>query len=235
MPRIFVLNSNSSEAITRQLEKSVEPIRLAITAELAFGTLAGAPAGIETQADVEAVVLPTLARLRAEPADAYVIACFSDPGLTLAQAELDRPVVGMAEAAFGEAAALGGRFGVISILPASVARHRRSIRVLGLEFLCAGDRPLGIGVQGLGARDRVLARIAEVCRDLREIDGADCLVLGGAALSQYRNEVQEMTGLPVIDPIQAAVMRANSLIAFDYSPLPQRDSPGLLLPVRQNP
>ena len=44
----------------------------------------------------------------------------------------------------------GSRFGVISILEASIPRHRRYIEALGLGPSLAGDRPIGLGVTALG-------------------------------------------------------------------------------------
>ena len=51
--------------------------------EIVCETLAEGPFGIESQADVDSVTMP-LRRLRREPTTAsaaFVIACYSDPGL----------------------------------------------------------------------------------------------------------------------------------------------------------
>lgn len=216
MRRIFILNPNSSEAVTRVMAQSVALVADGLGAEVDFGTLADAPAGIETQADVEAVTIPAVARLKRERADAYVLGCFSDPGLALAREEIRAPVVGIAEASYSEAIALGGRFGVVSIVKASIGRHLRAIRQLGYEPFLAGDRSLDIGVAQMGEADRVIARIEEIGSQLRDLDKASSLILGCASMGIYREEIQKRLGLPVIDPVQVAALRADTLITLAY-------------------
>ena len=51
--------------------------------EVSCETLTEGPPGIETQEHVEIVVQPIVRYMRSQPANGYVIACFSDPGLLL--------------------------------------------------------------------------------------------------------------------------------------------------------
>ncbi len=62
-----------------------------------------------------------------------------------------------------------------------------------------------MGVSALGQADLVLARLAEVGRQLREEDGADVLLLGCAGMARHRRALQDRLGIPVVDPVQAAV------------------------------
>ena len=101
----------------------------------------------------------------------------------------------------------GSRFGVISILEQSLPRHRY-VRALGLESRSAGDRAIGIGVTELTDEVRVLERMVSVGKKLREEDGADVLIMGCAGMARYRRRLETATGLPVIDPTQAAVTLA---------------------------
>ena len=81
--RILVVNPNSNLNVTQGLDAAVVPLRLAGGPAIECATLAEGPPGIETQAHVESVVQP-LARLvaaRDVDCDAFVVACFSDPGL----------------------------------------------------------------------------------------------------------------------------------------------------------
>src|SRR5437588_778295 len=81
-----------------------------------IATLAEGPFGIESQRDVEAVTLP-LRRMVEEDnaADAFVIACYSDPGLHACREGTRRPVFGIAECAVLTVLARADRFGVIAI------------------------------------------------------------------------------------------------------------------------
>ena len=56
--RIRVINPNSNEAVTRGLDAALEPLRFADGPKIVCSTLPDGPFGIETQADVESVVMP---------------------------------------------------------------------------------------------------------------------------------------------------------------------------------
>jgi Asp/Glu/hydantoin racemase len=202
--------------VTRAMDEAIDILRRTAGVQIDCGTLKEGPPGIESQADVESVVLPTVRRLQAEPTDAYVIACFSDPGLHLAREVLKKPVLGIAESAYLAALGLGHRFGVVAILERSIPRHMRAIRMMGLEGRLAADRALGIGVTGLSDRDSVIGRIVAVGRTLRDQDGADVIILGCASMGRYRSELEDRLEIPVVDPCQAAVARAVSLLTLGY-------------------
>ena len=218
MPRILLVNPNSSTAMTETVDRTLEPLRKTLGIEIDCRTLAEGPPGIESQADVESVVIPTAKLIASDPADAYVIACFSDPGLFLAREATPRPVVGISESAFHLAAGIRQRFGIVAILERSIPRHLRYVRMLGYADRLAGDRALDIGVAGLSDRDTVIGRILDVGRQLRDADGAEAIILGCANMGQYRPDLEAELGIPVIDPCQAAVVRAAGLIALGYRP-----------------
>ena len=156
--RIVVINPNSSAAVTAAIDRAVAPLRMAGGPEIDCVTLSEGPPGIESQAHVEQVVQP-LCRLVGEHADAaaFVIACFSDPGLQLCREATDRPVLGIAECGLLTALTRGERCGILAILRTSVPRHLRYVRQLGLSERFAGDLPLGLGVAELADRERTLA------------------------------------------------------------------------------
>src|SRR5438105_4070205 len=82
-------------------------------ASIRCATLSEGPFGIESQKDVEQVTLP-LRRLVEQDnrADAFVIACFSDPGLHVCREATRRPVFGINECGVLTALARGDRFGI---------------------------------------------------------------------------------------------------------------------------
>jgi Asp/Glu/hydantoin racemase len=57
-PRIRIINPNSNEAVTRGIDAALAPLRFADGPELVCSTLLEGPFGIESQADVESVVMP---------------------------------------------------------------------------------------------------------------------------------------------------------------------------------
>jgi len=207
---IVVINPNSSEAVTAAIDRAIAPLRMAGGPAIECVTLAEGPPGIESQAHVEQVVQPIsrLIRAREENAAAFVIACFSDPGLQLAREATARPVLGIAECGMLVALTLGERFGIVSILAGSVPRHLRYVRQLGLAARFAGDLPIGLGVAELADEGKTLVRLSAIGAELRDHHGADVLVLGCAGMAQYRHQIEAAIGLPVVDPTQAAVTMA---------------------------
>ncbi len=213
MALIRIINPNSNPAVTAGLAEATAPFAVPGRIEIACETLEEGPFGIESQRDVETVVLPLIARMQAHPADAFVIACYSDPGLALARAEIAAPVFGIQESAMAIALTHGDRFGVIAIADASIPRHMRAIRTMGLETRLAAERALNLTV-AQSATDGVFDRLAETGRLLIERDGADVLILGCAGMARHRARLEAELDCPVIDPAQAAVTLAvGALIA----------------------
>ncbi|WP_413720627.1 aspartate/glutamate racemase family protein [Silicimonas sp. MF1-12-2] len=211
---LYVINPNSSVHVTEGIDRAVHPLR-AWGHTIRCLTLAEGPAGIETDAHVAGVIDPQM-RLAASLKDAsgIVSACFSDPGVARMRATLRLPVIGIREAAVTQALTLGRRFGVIAIGEASVRRHLAAFRDMGLMERLAGDRPLGLSVTELSDREKTAGRMKETGRLLRDEDGADVLIMGCAGMAEYRSEIEEDTGLPVIEPCQAAVALALGRITL---------------------
>jgi len=212
--RILVVNPNSNEAVTKGLAAALAPVRFADGPEIECRTLAEGPYGIETQEHVESVTLP-LRRLVAgsNDIDAFVIACYSDPGLAVCREATARPVFGINEAGVLTALARGERVGVIAIGQRSIRRHVRYMRQLGLMDRFAGERPLNMSVAEASG-EQTLDRMIEVGGELRDKDGADVIVMGCAGMARHRQPLEAALGIPVIDPTQAAVAMAIGTVQF---------------------
>jgi Asp/Glu/hydantoin racemase len=206
---ILVINPNSNPAVTAGLDAALATLRLADGPSIRCTTLAEGPFGIETQKDVEQVTLP-LRRLveQDNAADAFVIACFSDPGLHVCREATRRPVFGINECGVLTALSRGERFGIIAIAAKSVARHRRYLRQMGLDGRLAGERALEMSVAETASGENTFARMETVGRALIEQDGADVVVMGCAGMARHRRPLEAALGVPVIDPTQAAVAMA---------------------------
>lgn len=218
MKPLIVINPNASQKVTAGIDKAIDPLR-------AFGrpirclTLAEGPPGIESQLQADLTIAPMI-RLAREQKDAagYVVACFGDPGLHALRDAVSVPVLGIQETAVATALTLGQRFGVIAILSRSIPRHMRAFGAMGVLDRVAGDRAIDLGVADLSAPDVCLDAMIETGCRLRDEDGANVLILGCAGMAQYRAPVQEATGLPVVEPCQAAVAAALGHIALDLMP-----------------
>jgi Asp/Glu/hydantoin racemase len=216
--RILVINPNSTTAVTRGIDDALQPLRMAGGPEIEAATLAEGPPGIETQAHVESVVQPLCRMIAARDNDAaaFVIACYSDPGLYMAREITRKPVLGIAECGILTALTLGLRFGVISILKKSIPRHIRYVAQMGLTGRMAGDRAIDLGVVELSDESRTLGRMVDSGKALRDTDGADVLIMGCAGMARYRERLQKEIGIPVVEPTQAAVGMAISRVRLGW-------------------
>ena len=211
---IVVINPNSTRAVTDGMSASVDSLRRPDGPSIECVTMEGGPPGVETQVDVESVVLPLCdyVRGRNHDAGAFVIGCYSDPGLHAAREVARAPVFGIAESAMATALTRGDRFGVISILPGSIPRHVRQVRAMGLETRFAGDLPVGLGVTELGGHDGVYDRMEATGHRLREECGADVVILGCTGMAHFRKPLEDALGLPVVEPTRAAVTIALGVV-----------------------
>ena len=216
--RIVVINPNSTQAVTDGIDAALAPLRFADGPRIDCLTLAEGPPGIETQCHADGVVGPMCDLIRREgnAADAFVIACFGDPGLHSARETTRKPVFGIAECAYHSALTLGDKFGVIAILPASVARQKRYVRQLALQDRYAASLPVGLGVTALEG-PAVAERMTQVGRRLIDEHGADVLIMGCAGMAGHRGALETALDVPVVEPSQAATAQALAAVRFGYT------------------
>jgi allantoin racemase len=215
-PRILVINPNSNDAVTDGLRTALAPLQYADGPEIVCVTLRDGPFGVETQADAERVTMPLRQFIDADKtSSAFIIACYSDPGLFVCREGTTRPVFGIAECGVLTALARGSSFGVLAIKQRSIPRHLRYLRQMGLMDRLAGERPLEMSVAETATGEGTLTRMIEVGRALRDQDGADVIIMGCAGMARHRAALQEALGVPVIDPTQAAVSMALGAVAFE--------------------
>jgi Asp/Glu/hydantoin racemase len=215
---VIVINPNSTVAVTTAMDEGLAPLRMPGGPAIECVTLAEGPPGIESQSDADSVIAPLCRTIRARDNDAaaFVVACFSDPGLHSARDATRKPVLGIAECGILAALTLGQRFGVLAILAKSVPRHLRYIGAMGLTGRLAGDLPIGLGVTELAQEGVTLKRLIETGARLRDDKGADVLVLGCAGMARYRGRLQSALGIPVVEPTQAAVTMAIGRVRLGW-------------------
>jgi len=215
---IVVINPNSTEAVTAAIDVALEPLRLSGGPHIVCQTLREGPPGVESQQDADSVIEPLCRTIAAQDnmASAFVIACFSDPGLYSAREATAKPVLGIAECGILTALTLGHRFGVISILAKSVPRHLRYVASMGVGSRLAADLPIGLGVTELGDARTTMARMTDIGCRLRDQHGADVLVMGCAGMARYRDELEAEIRIPVVEPTQAAVAMAVGRVRLGW-------------------
>ena len=208
MSRILVINPNSTEAVTRGIDEACAPLRMPGGPAIDAVTLKEGPPGIETQQHVDGVVPHLLSCIAKNEAAAYVIACYSDPGLHSLREATKKPVLGISECGILTALTLGQKFGVIAILQKSIPRHLRYMGALGVMDRLAAELAVGLPVVELSDEKKTFGRMVDVGKRLREEHGADVVVMGCAGMARYRAPLQQAIGVPVVEPTQAAVVMA---------------------------
>ena len=100
---LTVVNPNTTESMTALIEAEARRVAGPDTVITARTPSMG-PASIESHYD-EALAVPGLLEIIREDqqADAFVLACFGDPGRGAAREAAARPVIGIAEAAMNKA------------------------------------------------------------------------------------------------------------------------------------
>ena len=208
--KVVMINPNSTEYITRQLAQAASEMP-GIGMEVEVITNPGGPPAISSDQDVVDAVAPMLRTLRQHPADAYVVGCFSDPGLAAAREEFSSPVFGIAESSIHVALQISPRVGIVAGMEGAIPRHERYWEALGATPNIVGETACGRGVLDLESEEAYLDVLAAGTR-LREA-GAEVLVLGCAGMTKMADRLSSDLGLPVVEPCRAALQRAAEALS----------------------
>lgn len=211
---ILVINPNSSESVTEGLREAVAGMKFPGGPVIECVTIKEGPPGVVTQRHVDEAALATADLIESRPdASAYVLACYSQPGLDLARSITAKPVYGIQDAGVLSALALADLFGVIAVAEGSIPRHLRNLRRLGVDGRLAAEVALegSISVAESGHGEESYAALLKAGTKLRQM-GAGVIVLGCAGMSGHRPKLEKELGIRVIDPTQAAVAMALGLL-----------------------
>lgn len=212
--RILVANANTTEAITALCAASARAAAAPGT-EIIPATPRFGPAVISTRAEnvVAGHALLELLARHAGQVEGVLLAVSHDTALDAARQLMPCPVVGMTEAACLTACLLGGRFGLVTM--GAVAPYRELIEARhGLGARLAGLATIPSTPQD-AVRDpaRVEAELAEAISGL-VAQGADAVVLGGAALAGMGPRLQARAAVPLLDGIACGVKLLEGLAAL---------------------
>ncbi|MGM0700956.1 MAG: aspartate/glutamate racemase family protein [Pseudomonadota bacterium] len=215
--RIRVINPNTTHAMTAAMGEAAQSIAAPGTRIIATQPDSG-PASIESHFDeaVAAVgVIDEIIEGEREETDAYVIACFGDPGL-LAARELTRaPVIGIAEAAFHMATLISTRFSIVTTLGRTGIIAEHLLAQYGFTHHCRRVRAAEIPVLDLEeSGDAALGRIIDESRRARDEDGIGAIVLGCGGMAKLTGEISDAVGLPVVEGVTAAIKLAEALVGL---------------------
>ncbi|WP_320670124.1 aspartate/glutamate racemase family protein [Patulibacter defluvii] len=220
--RIGVVNPNSSPRATALIDGYLRPRALADSALTVVGAERG-PAGIDGPLD-GAIAAVEAARTIAELApriDAFVLACGNDPGLDACRQVSDRPVVGIAEAGMQAAALVAASFSIVVLSPAKATAMRRLAHGYGHGERLASIVAMATDARALfAAPTSGLERLTTACAHARDHDGAEAIVLPGAAMAGNERPLAEALGMPVVCGLAAALRSAEMLVDLGLTTSP---------------
>lgn len=138
-----------------------------------------------------------------------MVAAFSDPGVGALRAQLSIPVLGIGESAL-RAAALYGRFGIVTITPDAdlLASFHDRANALGIGEQYCGARVTQGDAQALLANPKLLDKALALAINESISDGAEAIVLGGGPLAAAAQRLQSRFDIPLINPVAAAARAA---------------------------
>lgn len=205
---LLVINPNTTEGVTRRLVDAVRSEAgrgrevQGITARFGARYIScEASHAIAGHAVLDAWAAHCAAH--GEP-EAVLIGCFGDPGLWALRERSAAPVVGLAEAAMREAAALG-RFAIVTGGAAWGPMLRRLALALGLDQALARLEIIAPNGAALAAEPRsAIDLLRAACVSAAAAGDVHSVVLGGAGLAGMAPEVAHGLGVPLIDSVAAA-------------------------------
>ena len=214
--RILVINPNTTQAMTDDIGMMARKYARPDTEIVAISPRYG-PRSIEGHFEeyiAAAATVEEVARHRDE-FDAFVIACYGDPGLFACREITEKPVIGIAEASMHFATFLGHKFSIVTVIPRVKPLLDDLVRFVGLESKCASVRCTNLTVLEIEEDPERAVRelIAESKKAVQE-DGAEVICLGCAGMGPLDRQIQEAVGVPVLDGTVCAVKLAEAL--YDY-------------------
>ncbi len=213
--KIKIINPNTSEKMTSAIRVAGESVARPGTQITAVSPRFG-PTSIESYYDDYLSIpglLEEVQKGEAERCDAYIIACYGDPGLHAARECTLKPVVGIAEASLYMASMLAARFSIVTVIPRTRTMLEEMVAGYGFREKVVSIRTsplyvLDVEKDPAGA----LEKLHVEARRARDEDAAEAILLGCAGFTHFVDELERALGIPVLDGVVCAVKLAEALV-----------------------
>jgi allantoin racemase len=214
--RILLLNPNSSPDFTKIIAAEARRVGSPGT-EFVEVTAPFGPRYIGTRATIAVAghaavdaLAQTLAR--DQRFDAAILAGFGAQGVPALQEMAPFPVVDMLTASVGAALLLGRKFSALTGGERWVPMLEEQIEAFGLGSRLASVRSIPLtGAEIAKDQDKALMLLAELAETCVEEDGADCVILGGAAVAGLHRRIADRVSVPLLDSVATSVAMAELL------------------------
>ena len=208
---IVLINPNSTVLMTEAMTAVAQDVAGRMKVE--GWTSHGGPPSIQGREDGDAAVPPMLELVQKacrDRAEAILIGCFDDTGIAEAQKLARCPVIGIGQAAYHLAAAVGGRFSVVTTLDVSVPVLEENVASYGLAPSLGRIRASGVPVLEV---EKAEPRIIDEILAAEAEDGVGAVALGCGGMVGLMARAQKETRLILVDGVRAATGMARALIA----------------------
>ncbi len=214
--KLLLINPNTTQAVTEAVLVAARTVARPGT-ELHAVTGRFGPAVIGSRAE-NALAQHSVLQLVAEHAggcDGVVLAVSLDTGLWACRELLHVPVTGMTEAGLLMGCTVGTRIGIVTYGQRMGPLYRELAEGYGLASRLAGIATLAVKPQQTFSEpQRVQDAALEAARRLVESDGAEVVLLAGAAMAAMAAVLQPQLDVPLLDGVACAVVLAEARVAL---------------------
>lgn len=214
---IRVINPNTSADMTSAIGEAARLIAAPGT-EVTTTCPSHGPVSIESHFDEAISAVGLLEEIligENDRVDAYIVACFGDPGLQAARELTRAPVIGIAEAAFHMASLISTRFSIVTTLGRTGIIAEHLLESYGFARHCRRVRAAEIPVLDLEDNAEVaLDRIIAECRRAKAEDNIGAIVLGCGGMAKSTDVIRDAVGLPVVEGVTAGIKLAEALVGL---------------------
>ena len=208
--KLLLINPNTTQAVTDAVLAAAAAAARPGT-ELKAVTGHFGPVVIGSRAE-NALAQHSVLQLAAEHAggcDAVVLAVSLDTGLWACRELLPVPVIGMTEAGLLLGCTLGTRIGIVTYGRRMAPLYRELVESHGLASRLAGVATIDCTPQQtFSDPELVQAAVVAAARRLVHNDGAEAVLLAGAAMAAMAARLDAAIDVPVLDGVACAVALA---------------------------
>lgn len=213
--KIKVINPNTTLAMTKGIEHAAKSAARSDTEIVAVSPKMG-PVSIESYYDEYLSIPGVIEEIKKgeeEGVDAFVIACWGDPGLHAAREVTDKPVVGIAESSVYLASMLAARFSVVTVLPRIKTMLEDLVDSYGMQKRVLNIRTTPMGVLDFERDPEAgIEMLRQEGKRAVEEDNAEAILLGCAGMAEFADSLEKELGVPVIDGVVAGVKFAEAIV-----------------------
>lgn len=214
--KLLLINPNTTQAVTDAVLVAAKAAARPGT-ELKAVTGSFGPVVIGSRAE-NALAQHSVLQLAADHAgdcDAVVLAVSLDTGLWACRELLRMPVIGMTEAGLRMGCGVATRIGLVTYGQRMGPLYRELAEAHGLASRLAGIATLSVTPQQTFSDPEHVRSVAlAAARRLVERDGAEAVLLAGAALATMAAALQLELDVPLLDGVACAVGLAEAHVAL---------------------